>query len=82
MTPPRTRAVLHNEPAVVERNRAIKGVRLLGRANWKRSHHYRRRSIAEAAMHRLKAAFGSGLRSRLWPNQQKEALLRAHLLNS
>jgi hypothetical protein len=33
-------------------------------------------------MHRLKAAFGAGLRSRLWPNQQKEALLRAHILNS
>jgi hypothetical protein len=32
-------------------------------------------------MHRLKTAFGPGLRSRLWPNQQQEALLRAHLLN-
>ena len=33
-------------------------------------------------MHRLKAAFDTGLRSRLWQNQQKEALMRAHLLNS
>jgi hypothetical protein len=82
ITPPRTRAVLHHEPGLGERNRAIKEVRLLGKAHWKRSHHYGRRSLAEAAMHRLKAAFGAGMRSRLWPNQQKEALLRAHLLNS
>jgi hypothetical protein len=82
ITPPRTRAVLHHEPGLVERNRAFKTVRLLGKANWKRLHSYGRRSLAEAAMHRLKAAFGTGLRSRLWPNQQKEALLRAHLLNS
>ena len=33
-------------------------------------------------MHGLKAAFGPGLRSRLWPNQKHEALLRARLLNS
>jgi Transposase DDE domain len=82
ITPPRLRAVLHPEADFIERNSAIKRVRLLGHAHWKRSQHYGRRSLAEAAMHRLKAAFGTGLRSRLWPNQQHEALLRAHLLNS
>ena len=82
ITPPRSRAVLHHEPGSLERNRAIKGVRFLGKANWKRSQNYGRRSLAEAAMHRLKAAFGPSLRSRLWPNQQQEALLRAHILNS
>jgi hypothetical protein len=82
ITPPRTRAVLHHEPDLILRNRAIKGVRLLGKANWKHSQHYERRSLAEDAMHRLKAAFGTSLRSRLWPNQKKEALMRAHLLNS
>jgi hypothetical protein len=82
ITPPRIRAVLHHEPAFVERNCAVREVRLLGKTNWKRSHHYARRSLAEAAMHRLKAAFGPSLRSRLCPNQQKETLLRARLLNS
>ena len=33
-------------------------------------------------MHRLKAAFGPALRSRRWTLQQREALLRAHILNS
>jgi hypothetical protein len=82
ISPPRTGAVLHRKPGSLERNRVIEQVRFLGKANWKRSQHYGRRSLAEAAMHRLKAAFGPGLRSRLWPNQQKEALLRVHLLNS
>ena len=35
----------------------------------------------KSAMHRLKAAFGPPLRSRLEHNQTHEALLRAHLLN-
>jgi len=82
ITPPRIGAVLHHEPGSLGRNRAIKRVRLLGRADWKRFHHYGRRSLAESAMHRLKAAFGPSLRSRLWLNERKEALLRAHVLNS
>jgi hypothetical protein len=82
ITPPRSGAVLRHDPGSLERNRAINGVRRLGKANWKRVHDYGRRSLAEAAMHRLKTAFGPGLRSRLWPNQQQEALLRAHILNT
>jgi hypothetical protein len=81
ITPPRTGEVFHCEYGSLQRNRAIKGVHLLGKAGWKRTHRYGRRSLAESAMHRLKAAFGTGLRSRLWLNQQK-VLLRAHLLNS
>jgi hypothetical protein len=82
ITPPRSGAVLRHDPGSNERNRAIEGVRFLGKANWKRYYRYGRRSLAEAAMHRLKAAFGPGLRSRIWFNQKHEALLRAHLLNS
>jgi hypothetical protein len=74
--------VLHPDPALKLRNRAIEEVHFLGKKNWKLSHRYHRRSLAEAAMHRIKAAFGPGLRSRLWPNQLHEALLRAHILNS
>src|ERR1700677_4785131 len=39
ITPPRSRAVLHQEPGSLERNRAIKGVRFLAHANWKPSQH-------------------------------------------
>ena len=81
LTPPSKRAVLHLGPEWTERNMAIEEVRFLGKPDWKRSVHYGRRSLAESAMHRLKAAFGSRLRSRLTANQAHEALLRAHLLN-
>ena len=81
LTPPSKRAVLHVGPEWTERNMAIEEVRFLGKPDWKRSVHYGRRSLAESAMHRLKAAFGSRLRSRLTANQAHEALLRAHLLN-
>ena len=69
ITPLRSGAVLRLEPGSLERNCAIERVRFVGKANWKRSKHYGRLSLAEAAMHRLKAAFGPRLRSRLWPNQ-------------
>ena len=81
LTPPGSRAVLHPGDDWRERNRAIEEVRFLGRPAWKVAVGYHRRSLAESAMHRLKAAFGQRLRSRLERNQTHEALLRAHLLN-
>ena len=82
ITPPRTGAIIQREAGSLQRDLAVKRVRILGKVTWKRLHRYGRRSLAEAAMHRLKAAFGPSLRPRLWSNQQMEALLRAHLLNS
>ena len=82
ITPPGQRAVIRPEAGLVARNRAIEECRFLGKANWKVSVRNHRRSLAESAMHRLKAAFGPGLRSRKWCNQRHEALLRAHILNS
>ena len=81
LTPPGSPAVLHSGDDWRERNRAIEEVRFLGRPAWKVAVGYHRRSLAESAMHRLKAAFGQRLRSRLERNQTHEALLRAHLLN-
>jgi len=82
ITPPGKRAILHREPGWTERDCAIRECRLLGRRAWKRIKGYHRRSLAESAMHRLKAAFGPSLRSRRCSNQVGEALLRAHILNS
>ena len=81
LTPPSKRAVLQVGPEWTERHTAIAEVRFLGKADWKRSVHDGRRSLAESAMPRLTAAFGSRLRSRIEANQSHEALLRAHLLN-
>ena len=81
LTPPGKRGVPHEGKEWAERNRALEEVRFLGQKVWKQAVGYGRRSLAESAMHRLKAAFGQRLRSRLEPNQTHEALLRAHLLN-
>jgi hypothetical protein len=84
ITPPGARAVLHAADPTgewAERNRTLEEVRFLGKPDWKRAVHYGRRSLAESAMHRIKAAFGQRLRSRRPDNQTHEALLRAHLLN-
>ena len=82
ITPPGKKAILHREPGWTERDCAVRECRLLGRRAWKRIKGYHRRSLAESAMHRLKAAFGPSLRSRRWSNQVGEALLRAQILNS
>ncbi len=81
LSPPGNRAVLHPDADWRERNRAVEEARFLGRKGWKLAVNYHRRSLAESAMHRLKAAFGQRLRSRRAPNQEHEALLRAQLLN-
>jgi hypothetical protein len=81
LSPPGKRAVPHPGADWHERNRAIEEARFLGRPDWKVAVGYHRRSLAESAMHRIKAAFGQRLRSRLERNQEHEALLRAHLLN-
>ncbi len=81
ISPPGKRAVLHPGDDWHERNRSIEEARFLGRPDWKVGVGYHRRSLAESAMHRLKAAFGQRLRSRLESNQEHEALLRAHILN-
>lgn len=82
ISPPGKRAVLR--PGGTdwrERNRSIEVAQFLGRPDWKVAVGYHRRSLAESAMHRLKAAFGQRLRSRQESNQEHEALLRAHSLN-
>ena len=81
ITPPGKRAIIHHDIGWFDRDKAIEECRFLGHAQWKRATGYHRRSLAESAMHRLKAAFGPGLRSRLWTNQVSEALLRAHIMN-
>ena len=82
LSPPGKRAVLHAGTDWQTRNQTIEEVRFLGLPDWKRAMQYSRRSLAESTMHRLKAAFGQRLRSRQQGNQAREALLRAHLLNT
>ncbi len=63
------------------RDEAIRGIRHLGRRSWKKEIGYRRRSLGETAMFRLKTIFGSALKNRDFKNQQAEARLRCKILN-
>ena len=83
--PPRRGASIrrHGNSAAprLPRDEAIRGVRRLGRARWKRESGYHRRSLVETSMSRLKQAFGARLKNKAFENQQTEARLRCKLLN-
>jgi len=83
--PPRRNAKIkqhgnsHEKPLV--RDESLRQIRRDGRKAWKESIGYHRRSLAETAMYRMKAAFGDRLKNRKPPNQKTEAALRCKLLN-
>jgi len=63
------------------RNEVITEIICLGLAEWKRQIGYHSRSKYETGMSRWKTTFGERLSSRLLPNQQAEAHIRASCLN-
>jgi hypothetical protein len=63
------------------RDQAIREIRRKGRASWKESVGYHRRSLSETAMHRMKCCFGNKLKNRLLENQRIEARVRSKILN-
>lgn len=83
--PPRKNAKIkqHGNAAgdPLERDECLRQIRRDGRKAWKESIGYHRRSLAETAVSRMKAAFGDRLKNRTTPNQRIEAALRSKLLN-
>jgi hypothetical protein len=63
------------------RDEAIRGIRRVGRKQWKKEIGYHRRSLAETAMFRLKCSFGDKLKNRKLPNQRTEVRIRSRILN-
>jgi hypothetical protein len=63
------------------RDKAIRQIRKWGRKQWKKKSGYHRRSIAEAAIFRLKTIFGPKLSSRKWQQQKVEVSIRCYALN-
>jgi hypothetical protein len=64
-----------------QRDETIEQVRALGRAEWKRSVGYHRRSLVETAMFRIKTLLGDQLSSRKLENQKVEAAIRCKIIN-
>jgi IS5 family transposase len=83
--PPRKNARIkqHGNSAAdpLPRDECLRQIRRDGRKAWKQSIGYHRRSLAETAVHRLKACFGGTLKNRNLENQQTEVSLRCKLLN-
>ena len=66
----------------LERDECVRQIRRDGKAAWKESIGYHRRSLAETAMSRMKGAFGDRLKNREPPNQATEVALRTKILNA
>ena len=67
--------------APLSRDHAIRQIRSIGRAAWKRDVDYHRRSLAETGMFRLKTTFGGSLKNRTLLNQHTEVRLRSKVIN-
>jgi hypothetical protein len=67
--------------AVERRDSAIKKVREVGLAEWKRQVGYHRRSLAETAVYRIKTLFGNRLTSKTIAHQQTEIAVWCRALN-
>jgi len=83
--PPRRDAKIkqhgNSKLATLPRDVAIRSIRKLGRAEWKRRVGYHRRSLAETAMYRMKTLFGAMLKNRSDEGQKTEARVRCKILN-
>ncbi len=65
----------------LERDKAIRQIRKMGKKHWKKKAGYHRRSIAESAVFRLKTVFGEKLSSRAMPQQEVEVKIKCFVLN-
>lgn len=69
----------HRPP--LDRDAAIRAIRRVGRAAWKRAAGYHRRSLAETAVARFKTLFGPRVSARTFDAQAQEVFIRAAALN-
>ena len=69
----------HGPP--LARDEAIRRIRHVGRAQWKREVRYHRRSLAETAIARFKMLFGDRVSARTFPAQATEVFIKGAALN-
>jgi hypothetical protein len=79
--PPQARARVRSGPEFGDRNAAVFRGREVGRDEWKKEAGYRRRSLAETAMMRLKTIFSDKLKAREWKRQETELRVRCAAMN-
>jgi len=80
--PQRNAVLLKKKKAFLEqREKAIKSIEQIGRANWKKQHDYHQRSKSETSMFRYKTIIGPNLSARKFKNQQAEVRIACKILN-
>ena len=81
LIPPRSDAIIRGKSPFEQRDENVRGIKKLGRKQWKLKSGYHRRSLVECAFFRLKTVLSERLRSRRADTQLAEARLRCLALN-
>jgi hypothetical protein len=81
LIPPRSDAVIRGRSPFEQRDENVREIKKRGKAKWKKSSGYHKRSLVETAFFRLKTIFSDKLRSRTTERQKIEAKLRGLALN-
>jgi hypothetical protein len=79
--PPQRSAVISRDPVLQTRNRHIKRMDRVGRAQWRREKGQHRQARAENSLYRYKRIFGPALRARGSMGQRTEVMAACNLLN-
>jgi len=81
LIPPREDAVVRGKSPFEQRDENVRGIKSMGRKEWKRESTYHKRSLVETAFFRLKTLFSDRLRSRRADTQTTEARVRCTAMN-
>jgi len=81
VVPPQRGAVVSADPTLRTRNRHIKRIAPVGRAQWRREKKQHQQARAETAFYRFKRCFGSAIRARDSGAQRVEVMTACNLLN-
>lgn len=81
LIPPRSDAVIRGKSPFEQRDENLRGIRKLGRKQWKKKSTYHKRSLVECAFFRLKTIFSDRLRARGMETQAAEARIRCMAMN-
>jgi hypothetical protein len=81
LIPPRRDAIIRGKSPFEQRDENLRGIRRLGRQQWKHKSTYHRRSLVETAFFRLKTLFSDRLRSHRTDTQATEAIIRCEAMN-
>ena len=79
--PPQRGALLHDDPALADRNRHIRSMQRVGRRGWHLRSGFTKRSRVENVVYRYKVILGREMKARTLAGQRVEARIGCGILN-